>query len=93
MYSEFKYEAYSSRGKMQIARGLLEGIIQPDQALMDCLSLCTLCGYCKARCALDNVEIFKQLRERLIKAGFENRYHKKAVMNILEHESPFGPQE
>ncbi|MHA1145562.1 MAG: (Fe-S)-binding protein, partial [Candidatus Helarchaeota archaeon] len=92
VYSQLKYEAYSSRGKMQIARGLLEGIIEPDDALMECLSLCTLCGYCKARCALQNVEIFKELRESLVKKGFENKYHKKAIKSIQENKSPFGPQ-
>lgn len=93
VYAQLKFEAYSSRGKMQIARGLLEGVITPDPALMECLSLCTLCGYCQANCALNTVEIFKDLRETVIKQGIENKFHKRALNNILEGKSPFGPQE
>ena len=93
VYVELKYEAYSSRGKMQIARALLEGRIKPDDALMECLSACTLCGYCMANCALHNVEIFKSLREALVQQGVENKYHKKAVQSILEWSNPMGRQE
>jgi len=89
IYSELRYEAYSCRGKMLIARGLIEGSIKPNKDLIDCFSLCTTCGYCLYRCALNNVDMIELLRADLINLGYENRFHKISVKNILEYNNPF----
>ena len=56
------FEDYTSRGKMMIARGLLEGVVDPSPEMQGILEGCLLCGYCQARCALSNLEIFTLLR-------------------------------
>ena len=89
IYSELRYEAYSCRGKMLIARGLIEGSIKPSKDLIDCISLCTTCGYCLYRCALNNVDLIESLRADLINMGYENRYHRIPVKNILDYNNPF----
>ncbi|NHI94172.1 MAG: (Fe-S)-binding protein [Candidatus Lokiarchaeota archaeon] len=90
MYEHFKFEIYSSRGKMQVARGLLEGKVKPSKELMEVLSLCAACGYCQYKCALNNVEIFQALRQYLIEHGVENDFHKRAIKQIIEKSNPFG---
>ena len=90
MYDHFKLEIYSSRGKMQVARGLLEGHIKPSKGLMDVLSLCAACGYCQYKCALNNVEIFQALREYMIEHSIENEFHKRTIKQIMEKSNPFG---
>ncbi len=89
VYSELRYEAYSCRGKMLIARGLIEGTIEPNNQLVDCVSSCTTCGYCLYRCALNNIDVIESLRADLIKMGYENKYHRISVKNILEFNNPF----
>ncbi|MHA1381045.1 MAG: (Fe-S)-binding protein [Candidatus Helarchaeota archaeon] len=88
IYSELRYEAYSCRGKMLIARGIIEGAIKPSKNLIEALSLCTTCGYCLYRCALNNVDIIESLRADLVNMGYENRYHRTSVKNILKFNNP-----
>jgi len=89
VYSELRYEAYSCRGKMLIARGLIEGTIKPSKDLIECISLCTTCGYCLYRCALDNINVIESIRANLINSGYENKYHRISVKNILDFNNPF----
>ncbi len=77
-------EAYSSRGKMMVARGLLEGIIEPSAEVEGLLQDCVLCGYCEARCALNNLEIFTLLRQRMVEEGLYASEHKEKALKILE---------
>jgi Fe-S oxidoreductase len=76
-------EAYSSRGKMMIARGLLEGIIEPSDEVEELLEDCLLCGYCQARCALNNLDIFTLLRQRMVEAELYALEHREKALKIL----------
>jgi Fe-S oxidoreductase len=78
------FEAYSSRGKMMIARGLLEGLLEPSEELQEVLEGCLLCGYCQARCALSNLEIFTLLRRRLAEQGLSAPQLEEKVSRIVE---------
>ncbi len=77
------YETYSCRGKMLVARGLLEGTLAPDEEMARMADECLLCGYCAARCALHNVEIITALREALAQAGFRAAKHEANSVQIL----------
>jgi len=77
-------EAYSSRGKMMLARGLLEGIVEPSTEVQEVLEACLLCGHCQARCALSNLDIFTALRQRMAEKEFYAEEHLKKVMKMLE---------
>ena len=78
------FEAYTSRGKMMIARGLLEGLIEPSAEVQEVLEGCLLCGYCQARCALNNLEVFTSLRARMNQEGLSAPQHGHKVERIIE---------
>jgi Fe-S oxidoreductase len=78
------FEAYTSRGKMMIARSLLEGLIEPSTGMQRVVDDCLLCGYCQARCALNNLEIFTLLRQRLYQQGLSAPEHEEKVARIVE---------
>jgi Fe-S oxidoreductase len=78
------FEAYTSRGKMMIARGLLEELVEPSTEMLGILEGCLLCGYCQARCALTNLEIFTLLRQRLAEQGLSAPEHEEKVAKIVE---------
>lgn len=90
VYGEFRFEAYSCRGRMQIARGLMEDIITPSKELLDCINLCTNCGYCRYKCALHNVEIIEALRADLVAEGITDVQHDKAKKYIIEKSNPMN---
>jgi len=83
------FEAYTSRGKMLIARGLLEGLIEPSEEVQEILDACLLCGYCQARCALDNLEVFTSLRARMNQEGLSAPEHQQKVSRIVEEGTLF----
>lgn len=77
-------EAYSSRGKMMIARGLLEGMLEPSSDVEKLLEDCLLCGYCQARCALNNLDIFMLLRQRMVEEKLAAPQHREKTISILK---------
>jgi Fe-S oxidoreductase len=89
-YRDGLIESFASRGKMLQAKGLLEGQFQLSQELADSVFFCTMCGYCEAKCALQNLEIFKALREELVDAGFTKKENDAVAKNIIEKGDPLG---
>ncbi len=89
VYQEKGFESYSCRGKMLIARGLLEGVLEPSRELLDCVNLCATCNYCGSRCALRNVEIIEALRADLVEAGFRDQYHERGIEEIKRNGNPY----
>ncbi len=77
-------EAYTSRGKMMIARGLMEGVLEPSTEMQKVLEECLLCGYCQARCALNNLDIFTSLRQQMAEEEFYAQEHRANVRTILD---------
>ncbi len=82
-------EAYSSRGKMMIARGLLEGIVEPSAEMQHLLEDCLLCGYCEARCALNNLDVFTLLRQQMVEEDLYAPEHREKALKILEEKHLF----
>jgi len=89
VYRVKRVETYSCRGKMLVARGLLEGTLQPSAEIAEMLNECALCGYCQARCALNNLKIVEALRAALVKAGFTAAAHRDQVHRIIDTGSLF----
>ncbi|HSJ56782.1 MAG TPA: (Fe-S)-binding protein [Anaerolineae bacterium] len=82
-------ESYASRGRMLVSRGLIEGILEPSAELQEVMDACLMCGYCQARCALDNMDIFSAVRKELRAAGFVSPKHEKTAERILEQGTLF----
>lgn len=84
-----RMESYASRGRMLMARGLLEGILEPSAEIQEVMDACLMCGYCQARCALHNLDIFSAVRHELQKAGFASPKHERTAAKILEEGTLF----
>jgi len=89
VYSQLGFEQHGARGKMQIARAILEGKLDYSEPLSECIYACTGCGYCQWRCSRDIVKVFESLRVDLVEADFENLYHRKSINGIHEHNDPY----
>ncbi len=91
VFKEKKLESYACRGKMLIARGMLEGIIPESEyeEIAKIVNSCSICGSCAANCALDNDEILEALRADLVKKGFVDENHLIGINSIIEKENPF----
>ena len=85
-----RLESYASRGRMLAIRGLLEGILEPSEELQQVLDECLMCGYCQARCALSNLDIFSAARQELRAAGYVSPKHLKTAEKILEDGTLFA---
>jgi len=44
------FDHFYARGKIVIARGLLEGLVEPSRELAEVVYTCTLCGNCMTQC-------------------------------------------
>jgi len=91
VFKETKLETYSCRGKMLIARGMLEEIIPESEyeEIAKVVNTCSICGYCAANCALNNTDILEALRADLVKKGFVDENHLRGINAIFENENPF----
>jgi Fe-S oxidoreductase len=90
IYRVKRLETFSSRGRMLVARGLLEGILEPSAEMQEIMDDCLMCGYCQARCALDNMHIFSAVRRELGEAGFVSRKHQQTAAKILDEGTLFA---
>lgn len=90
VYRVKRLETYSSRGRMLAARGLVEGILEPSAEIQEVMDDCLMCGYCQARCALNNMDIFSAVRQELRKAGFTSPKHERTAAKILEEGTLFA---
>ena len=77
---------------MLVARGLMEGLLEPSKEMADMLEKCLLCGYCEARCALKNMEIITSMRHHLATKGLAAPVHQENVTKILRDGRLFEPQ-
>ena len=89
IYRVKRLETYSSRGRMLAARGLLEGILEPSAEIQEVMDDCLMCGYCQARCALENLDIFSAVRQELRAAGYVSSKHVRTAERILEEGTLF----
>lgn len=86
------YETYSCRGKMLVARGLLEGLLEPTEEMAEMLERCLLCGYCHARCALKNSDIITAMRGQMAREGLIAKARRENTSRILEEGRFFDSQ-
>jgi Fe-S oxidoreductase len=94
---ELKFEHYSPRGKVALARGLLEGILEYDEKLIDVLYACLGCGACKEVCPLEDWAkvdvplIVRSLHQDIIAKGYEiPGYLKQSLLNLERERNPLG---
>lgn len=70
-YKHGIFESYGARGKFNIARALVDGVIDYDADIAERVYACTDCRACAAYCFkfIDTVEIFRALKADLAERG------------------------
>ena len=93
LFERFGFESFTGRGKISIAKGLLEKKVSPSQRLAERIYSCLLCGNCSKHCPneVDVVKVVKAIREELVKTGHgppENI--RKIELSIKKDRNIFG---
>jgi glycolate oxidase iron-sulfur subunit len=78
-YTQTFHEADSPRGRIQLMRGLAEGVIEPTESVRKHLDLCLDCRACETACPSGVVyhELIEETRERLnrdVKLTLQGRF-------------------
>jgi len=88
------FESYTPRGRMRIARGLLEGRLDITEPLIRTIYSCTDCGYCATRCSNNVYDVMRALRTVLIDSGKAHPSVERIVESYRENHNPaFAPHE
>ncbi len=88
-YREVGVDFYTSRGRLMIGRGLIEGVIKPSPQAAKAIYECTLCGYCEYKCALENVKVLEALRGDIKESGFEPEQCRYIIASLHNSENPY----
>ncbi len=91
-YAWGSFESYSARGRIAIARALLEGELDYDETLIPRVFACTECRACAEHCFkyIDTVEVYARLREDLAARGLLPAEFKAAVEALQETHNLYG---
>ncbi len=85
----FHFHGFSGSGKQITALSLLDGRIEPDEALARMTFACTLCGYCDVACKFimdaERHQVNMALRELLVEKDLAPDPLKKKIENLKEH--------
>ena len=86
-------ETYSSKGRLLLCKGLIDGELDPSDRLIDSLYSCTACGQCYDEVGGDGLEV----NNAIIKARYEaaktrgcERNLRIPVDNIISTKNPMG---
>ncbi|KPV61787.1 MAG: CoB--CoM heterodisulfide reductase iron-sulfur subunit D [Candidatus Bathyarchaeota archaeon BA2] len=96
----FGFESYFSSGKMEVIRGLIEGLIsKPSEKLLEIVYVCTLCGACEKNCEEFTLlgedsggltHIFEDARAFLVESGWGPlEKHKEFASSIRVNHNPY----
>ncbi|NVM03913.1 MAG: hypothetical protein HWN67_16395 [Candidatus Helarchaeota archaeon] len=94
------FEPFFSRGKMNLAKGLLRGDLKPSKELADIFYQCTSCGSCREVCHqshnpyiqnnvckyLDHIKVWEAVRADLVDAGYAPLPRHEEITKWMEKE-------
>ena len=94
------FEHYFGRGRVQIARGIIEEELTYSDALAEVASTCLLCGNCREQCGsfdlktgnplVDPAAITRAMRTELFRAGMAIDAHKMLASRIEKDKNSCG---
>jgi len=92
VFRELQRETYSSRGKTEVAKALLEGTLSYSKYTEDLFSKCLLCLTCKANCpgGVDQGKLVLGIRAELARRRGLPLSKKIAFKYLLKNRSRFG---
>lgn len=89
------FEVDYARGKVRIARALMENEVEITDSFIEHAFMCTLCGSCEEHCpiGIPLFDILHALRVDLVEAGYVLPAHRQIVSNIETYHNPYGPEQ
>ena len=102
---EDHWEMRFARGKMALARGLVDGEIELTPEVAELFYHCTLCGNCREHCLscypfqkgwtddrhLDTVEVFEAVRAEAVRLGVGPlEDHRALIGGIVNYDNPYA---
>lgn len=83
-----------ARGRVRLARAVLEDELDVTPDMLEHIYECTLCGSCAVHCPIELplVDIFHALREELAGRGGQLPAHEQIAFFIECYDNPYGPK-
>ncbi|MBN2027061.1 MAG: (Fe-S)-binding protein [Actinobacteria bacterium] len=93
--TRFRYEAYYASGKMEIAKAMELGEVEPSDAVAHVIYSCNLCGSCQEQCypvkQMFPTRVIELLREEAVREGWGPLpEHKPIIDNLEKHDNMLG---
>jgi Fe-S oxidoreductase len=95
-FHEYRFFPYSGMGKMHIARALIEGDFDYEDApeMAEFIYACTTCGACEMNCQRmqdkEPLKVNESLRARFVRDGFGPMpEHKKLISSVKSYDNPW----
>lgn len=91
----WRFESYYASGRLELARGILEGSLDWSEKAREILYSCSLCGACEENCRttqrLTPFKIIRRMRERYVREGHPLlEAHQKIVQSMHKNHNPYG---
>lgn len=92
----WRFDTYYASGRLELARGILEGSLKWNEKSREILYSCSMCGACEEGCRttqrLTPFKIIRKMRERYVQDGQPLLPAHQAVLeNMRKHHNPHGP--
>ncbi len=86
------FESYGARGRIAIARALLEGELSYDEMVMQRVFACTECRSCTEHCFkyIDTVKIFSAMRRELAMRGLVPQKLMASLASLIQMHNLYG---
>ncbi len=94
----FGFDSYYAIGRMEIARAVLEGRLEPGEKMAHRVFTCTSCGACEEQCrpAVGNrpLKVIEELKADLVEKGFVPANLRNFLKNVHLYGNPYqAPRE
>jgi len=91
-YATYGFESYGARGKMAIARALIDGTVEADADMAARVFACTECGACQEECFkyLPLCDIYEAMKEDLAEVGLAPQERTSLLEPLDQDGNPFG---
>ncbi len=91
---KYHFDAYCAQGRLDAARALIEGDIEPSEKLLDVVYKCQLCGGCDYVCGrikeIQPGKVIQAMRAKLVNDGCAPPPEFKTLMEDLrEYQNPY----